>query len=115
MSLITPVGGLPEQMAASLPDIPPASTGEPLNADEPALRHAKLRETAEEFEIVFLTEMLAHAGLGESRENFGGGAGEDAFGGMLVAEQARIMVEKGGVGIAEHIFQALLAREPGNA
>jgi len=59
------------------------------------------------FEAVFLAEMLGHAGLGEARGSFGGGAGEDAFSGMLVREYARSIAESGGTGIAEGIERAL--------
>ena len=69
-----------------------------------------LRAAAVEFETVFLTEMLKHAGLGETRDAFGGGAGEEAFAGMLASEQARLIAERGGIGLADRIYEALLAR-----
>jgi len=68
-----------------------------------------LQRKARELESVFLAEMLRAAKLGESRQGFGGGAGEDAFAGLLVAEQARILAEGGGVGLAESIFRAMAA------
>lgn len=73
----------------------------------------RMREVAKEFEAVFLAEMLKHAGLGEGRESFGGGAGEAAFHTMLADEQARHMVDAGGIGLADHIFESLMAREAG--
>ncbi|UWR24272.1 rod-binding protein [Sulfitobacter sp. S190] len=54
--------------------------------------------------------MLDAAGLGKSRESFGGGAGEDQFGSFLVQEQARQITKSGGIGLAESIFAALKAR-----
>ena len=48
---------------------------------------------------MFLAEMLKHAGLGKT-SSFGGGIGEDQFQSFLVSEQARIMAEAGGIGIA---------------
>lgn len=60
------------------------------------------------FEANFLTEMLKFGGHGESRETFGGGVGEDAFAGMMVREQATMMAENGGVGLAEYIVEALI-------
>lgn len=79
----------------------------------PAARgsNAELRRVAEEFEASFLAEMLGHAGLGQTRETFGGGAGEDAFGSLLVREHARLLVERGGLGLAESVYEALVARQ----
>lgn len=54
--------------------------------------------------------MLKATGLGNSREAFGGGAGEDQFSGLLASEQARAMVEAGGIGLAESIYRSLAER-----
>ncbi|MCV2881792.1 rod-binding protein [Actibacterium sp. XHP0104] len=72
--------------------------------------HAALRTAAEELEAVFLTEMLKSAGVGKTPEAFGGGAGEDQFASFLRQEQARAMVKAGGIGLAEHLFNALKER-----
>jgi flagellar protein FlgJ len=53
--------------------------------------------------------MLTHAGFGKARTEMGGGPGEDAFASMLVREQARLMTEAGGIGLAERLFEALKA------
>ncbi|KPA20320.1 chemotactic signal-response protein CheL [Shimia sp. SK013] len=70
----------------------------------------KLREAAKELETTFLAEMLSSAGLGETSESFGGGAGEDQFSSFLRMEQARAMVDAGGIGLAEAFFNALKER-----
>lgn len=70
-----------------------------------------LREAAVSFEAVFLAEMFAHAGLGAARQSGGGGAGEEAFSGLLAQEWAGAVSESGGIGLAEQIFRALEARE----
>lgn len=72
-----------------------------------AQKDAKLRAAAQELEAGFLAEMLKSAGVGESRDAFGGGAGEDHFGSFLRLEQAKLMAEQGGIGLAEAIFQSL--------
>ncbi len=90
------------------PALPPAAA--PAHGVAPA-RAAELREVATAFEASFLAEMLTHAGLAGGAPGFDGGPGEAAFGGMLVAEQARLMAEAGGIGIAESVFEALLKRE----
>lgn len=87
---------------------PPDFDGSP----DPA-RRAELRAAARAFEAAFLGEMLKAAGFGRARESFGGGPGEDAFSSLLVTAQAERMVEAGGIGVAEHVFRALLAREEG--
>lgn len=72
-----------------------------------------LRLKAAELETVFLTEMLGHAGLGVPRGQFGGGIGEDQFASFLRAEQARAIVDAGGIGLTERLFRALSASTGG--
>ncbi|AML51031.1 hypothetical protein RC74_06860 [Falsihalocynthiibacter arcticus] len=71
----------------------------------------KLMDAAKKLEASFLAEMLKSAGFGKSRENLGGGAGEDQFGSFLVQAQAEAMVEKGGIGLAQSLFEALKESE----
>jgi len=77
------------------------------NGHAPVQTDAKLREAAEQLEANFLAEMLKSAGLGASRETFGGGAGEDQFSSFLRQAQAEEMVKSGGIGLAERLFEAL--------
>ncbi|WP_370399798.1 rod-binding protein [Sulfitobacter sp. JB4-11] len=85
-------------------DIPPVL---PVPVD-PAAKDAALRRAAQALEATFLAEMLNAAGLGAAREGLGGGgAGEDHFASFLSREHARIMVEGGGIGLSESIFNAL--------
>lgn len=81
-----------------------------LNAAEPDDRREKLKEVAIALEASFLAEMLKFAGNGESRTLFGGGEGEDAFTGLLVGEQATLMAEHGGIGLAEQIIDSMMRR-----
>lgn len=74
---------------------------------------AKLRHAAEQLEAGFLAEMLKSAGFGAARESFGGGAGEEQFGSFLRQAQAGEMVKHGGIGLAEHLFNALKERADG--
>lgn len=66
-----------------------------------------LRVKAAELEAAFLSEMLAHAGLGEEENGFSGGVGESQFASFLRQEQAEAMVRAGGIGLAETLFKAL--------
>lgn len=91
--------------------LPPA-TGRALDraADRVADRvtdEAAMRAAAESFEAAFLSEMLGHAGLNALPAGFGGGAGEEAFAGLLTEEHARLLARRGGIGIAERIFDIL--------
>lgn len=81
-----------------IPGLPPAA----------ADRRQVILAKAQELEAAFLAEMLAHAGLGESQGGFGGGAGEAQFASFLRQEQARLMVDSGGIGLAEMIFNTLM-------
>ena len=71
-------------------------------------RHDTLLARAEELEAGFLAEMLAHSGLGETPDGFGGGHGEDQFASFLRQEQARLIVEQGGLGLAQLILNSLV-------
>ena len=79
----------------------------------PVTRRETLMSKAEELEATFLAEMLAHAGLGEMQGSFGGGQGEEQFTSFLRQEQARLMVEQGGIGLAELVFNTMAAAETG--
>lgn len=70
-------------------------------------RNALLRTRAEQLETSFLAEMLAYGGLGQQEQAFGGGVGADQFASFLRQEQAAMMVAKGGIGLAEHLFRAM--------
>ena len=87
----------------------------PRPPDPPSARHQALHAKAQELETAFLAEMLAHTGLGESEGEFGGGPGETQFASFLRQEQARLMVEKGGIGLAAMIFQSMVEAENGAA
>jgi Rod binding domain-containing protein len=74
-------------------------------------REAELRAAAVAFEASFLAEMLKFAGAGRSTPGFDGGAGEAAFAQELVREQAKLMAEAGGIGLAQRLFESMLQRE----
>ena len=72
---------------------------------------AALRDAAQKLEATFLAEMLKSAGFGQTRDSFGGGAGEDQFSSFLVQAQAEEMVAAGGIGLSESLFQVLKERQ----
>ena len=83
---------------------------QPITAQPPS-RHDQLLSKAEELEATFLSEMLAHSGLGEMQGSFGGGEGETQFASFLREEQARLIVQHGGLGLAELIFNSMVKAE----
>ncbi|NBB84533.1 MAG: hypothetical protein GVY28_14170 [Alphaproteobacteria bacterium] len=95
-------------MTDSVPGFPSAAgIAPPPGSGSAAAANPALQEAAREFEAAFLAEMLAHGGLGETPEAFGGGAGEDQFAGMLRKAQARHLADAGGIGLAEYIVTSL--------
>ncbi len=70
---------------------------------------AKLDEAAEEFEAVFLAQMLQHMFAGvETDELFGGGQAEDVYRSMMLDEYAKLMARTGGIGVADHVKREML-------
>lgn len=75
-----------------------------------AERDAAIRAAAESFEASFLAEMLQYTGLNAMPAGFGGGAGEEAFSSLLTEQYANLLSERGGIGLAERIFDLLKQR-----
>jgi peptidoglycan hydrolase FlgJ len=71
--------------------------------------NAELRRAAEEFESVFLSEMLAPMFESLDTDGLGGGGmGEQIFRPMLVERYAEAISHSGGVGIADNILRELM-------
>jgi len=81
----------------------------------PPTRQDQLMAKAQDLEAAFLAEMLSHSGLGEMQGAFGGGQGEAQFTSFLRQEQAKLVVQQGGLGLAELIFNSMVKAEDGNA
>lgn len=90
-----------------LPPIDPASTLSPARA-------TLLMKKAKELETNFLSEMLSYTGLDSQKGEFGGGIGEDQFSSFLREAQAKAMVDHGGIGLSQNIFNALVRRDHDN-
>lgn len=69
-------------------------------------RDAQLREKAQEFESIFIAEMLSHAGFDKALSENAGYGGE-AFSRMLVESYAEQLSKKGGFGLADQIYRQL--------
>jgi Rod binding domain-containing protein len=70
---------------------------------------AKIDKTAQDFEAVFISEMLKP--MMETIEvdpQFGGGKGEEVFRGLLLNEYGKIISNQGGIGVAEQVKAQLI-------
>lgn len=70
----------------------------------------KARATAEQFEGVFLNQMLSamFEGVGKN-DAFGGGYAEDTYRGLLTETYADTLTKAGGIGIADSIMRELIS------
>ncbi len=87
----------------------PAAAGD-LGAVQPAGGRAdleRLTRVAEDFEAVFLHQMLSAMRQGVSEDSPLGGP-DSPFGSLLLDEQAKLIGKAGGIGVADHILAELL-------
>jgi peptidoglycan hydrolase FlgJ len=96
-------GDRAEQTAQRLQRMAKAQSGED---------KAKMREVAQNFEGLFLGQMLENifAGL-ETNELFGGGDAEDIYKSMMMEEYGKMMAKSGGIGVADHVMRQLLQQQ----
>ncbi len=74
-----------------------------------ALADAEVRQAAEEFEAIFISQMLAPMFEGlETDDLFGGGPGEDIYRSILVEEYGKSIARAGGIGLADAIQREIL-------
>ncbi|VAW01976.1 hypothetical protein MNBD_ALPHA06-1888 [hydrothermal vent metagenome] len=71
---------------------------------------AEAERVAKEFEGFFLSQMLASmfSGIEGGDSEFGGGAGEKAFSGLLHEEYAKVFAAQGGIGLANNLKLEIL-------
>jgi len=70
---------------------------------------AQARKVAEEFEAVFISQMLKPMFQNiKVEEPFGGGQAEDMWRTMQVDEYGKAITKAGGIGIADSIFREIL-------
>ncbi|TVQ35058.1 MAG: hypothetical protein EA356_08795 [Geminicoccaceae bacterium] len=85
---------------AALGGLAPAKPGQRPDAD-------RLREVAQDFEAMFLHQMLSAMRQGASEDNPLGGP-DSPFGSLLQSEQTKIIAKAGGIGVADAILAELL-------
>jgi Rod binding domain-containing protein len=98
-------------MAALAADlIHPAAAAKPMNPANMSL--AKIKETATEFESVFLSGMLEEVFANVEEDGpFDGGEGTKIWRSLRTEEFARAIARAGGVGLAEHVERHLIAMQ----
>lgn len=80
-----------------------------LNASVPRVVPERMRQTAEDFEASFLTQMLKPMFDSLSTEApFGGGEAEGTWRGFLVEAMAKQTVKAGGIGLTDTIVAEMI-------
>ena len=80
-----------------------------LNASAPRVVPERMRQTAEDFEASFLTQMLKPMFDSLSTEApFGGGEAEGTWRGFLVEAMAKQTVKAGGIGLTDTIVAEMI-------
>jgi Rod binding domain-containing protein len=75
-------------------------------------RAAKARESAQDFEAVFLNEMFGQMFTSiEGEGPFGGGQAVGVWRSFLTDEYAKSFARKGGIGIADHVYRSLMQQQ----
>lgn len=93
----------------SLQPLTPAPALETPEAVKNARDLAKAKEAAEEFEAVFIAEMMKPMFEGISTDGmFGGGKGEEVFRGILLQEYGKMIAHTGSVGLSSQIKDAII-------
>jgi flagellar protein FlgJ len=91
-------------------------TGMLAGARAKASPDAKLHAQAQDFEVAFVNSMFQHMFTGIQGEGpLGNSTGVAAWRSFLTEEYAKNFVKAGGVGIASHVYQSLLAHQEARA
>lgn len=74
----------------------------------------KLREAAQDFEAVFLSQMIKPMfDTVPTNTMFGGGQAENIYRGLMVEEFGKSVAKNGGIGIADTVYRELLKLQEG--
>ena len=74
-------------------------------------RLEKTRTAAQDFEAVFLNTLFQQMFSGVGQGPFSGGPAAGVWRSMLTDQYARTFAKAGGIGIADHVQRALMARQ----
>lgn len=113
MSELNALRGAPLPMLPAQAPTPLPLAGAPLLPAPPAPPDpatSEIRRAAQEFESMFLSEMLAPMFESLDTEGLGGGGlGEQIFRPMLVEQYAKAVAHAGGIGLADSVVRELTA------
>lgn len=74
----------------------------------------KVRKTAQDFEAVFLSQMMKPMFEGiKADDTFGGGQAEDMYRSLMVEEYGKSIAKSGGIGIADSVMREMLRMQEG--
>jgi Rod binding domain-containing protein len=75
----------------------------------PTAGDAKMRAAAEEFESVFLAQILENMFHGVPTDGpFGGGHGESVYRSLMLQEYGKVIARRGGIGIADAVMREMI-------
>jgi Rod binding domain-containing protein len=81
-------------------------------AAKPSPVAARAKDAAQNFESVFLNTMFNSMFTGIDGDGpFGGGGATGVWRSLLTDQYARSIAKAGGIGIANHVYQSLLAQQ----
>lgn len=84
-------------------------TGMPIPVTKATAQTTKTDKAAEDFEAVYISEMLKPMfETVEVDDMFGGGKGEEIFRGILTQEMGKSIAKQGGFGLADQVKAELL-------
>lgn len=76
----------------------------------PTSNETSARKAAEEFEAVFIAQMLQHMFAGiETDGPFGGGRGEEVFRSQMIDQYGRMIADAGGLGMTDALTHQILS------
>jgi Rod binding domain-containing protein len=84
--------------------LPPA-----LSKPLPTANEAAARKAAQDFEAVFVNELLSHMDSGQSTQGtFDGGQAEGVYKSFFTDAVAKQISQRGGIGLADNIYHEIL-------
>ncbi len=74
-----------------------------------------IEKAAQEFEAVFLAQMMEHMFAEVDLSPGSEGPGDDIYKSMLIDEYGKLMSRSGGIGVADHVKREMLRVQEGEA
>jgi Rod binding domain-containing protein len=94
---------------------PLPAAGATTPAASPIDRKSRAYKAAQEFEAVFLSQMVQEMNIGLKSDGvFGGGFAEETYRSLMYQEVGRQMAQTGGVGIADAVYQEIIKLQGGS-